>query len=103
MLFLAGSVLIDADHLPLALADEHPTPDDPRPTTHTLLVPAALAALGQRALAAGVCAHFARDVALGPGAPLLWPLSRSHLHVPYAAYAAATTLLAGRVILGRGL
>jgi hypothetical protein len=82
--FLAGSLLPDVDHIPLAFQD--PTPGDPRPQTHSLLVLAA-AALGSRRLAAGAAAHFARDLALDPGVPLLSPFSRRHLRVPYAAYA----------------
>ena len=99
--FLAGSLLIDADHLPLALADERPTEDDPRPPTHTLLIPAALAVAGQRALAAGICAHYARDLVSGPGVPLMWPLTRRDLRLPYPLYALGVAALGMRALRER--
>jgi inner membrane protein len=99
--FLAGSLLIDADHVPLALADEQPTEDDPRPPTHTLLIPALLAAAGQRALAAGICAHYARDLVSGPGVPVLWPLTRRELKLPYPAYALGVVALGMRALRER--
>ena len=79
--FLAGSVLPDVDHIPLVFED--PTPGDPRPKTHSLYAVAATALFSRRA-AAGVLAHFTRDLALGPGVPLLG--GRSYT-VPYGAYA----------------
>jgi inner membrane protein len=105
---LAGSLAIDVDHLPLALAEEQPTGEDSRPLTHTLLVPVLLAAVGQRELALGVCAHYARDLVSGPGVPLLWPLTRRELSLPYPIYALAAILLAlrarhERAILADGL
>ncbi len=99
--FLAGSLLIDADHVPLALAEQHPTENDPRPPTHTLLVPALLAAARQRALAAGICAHYARDLVSGPGVPLLWPLSERGLRLPYPLYGAAVAALGMRALRER--
>jgi hypothetical protein len=84
--YLAGSILPDLDHVPLAFQD--PTPGDPRPRSHSLLA-IAPAAAGSRATAAGMVAHFARDLALDPGVPLLWPLRRGTLRVPYVTYAAA--------------
>ncbi len=58
-------------------------PGDPRPKTHSLyaILPAALVS---RDLAAGMLAHFARDLALDPGLPLL---GGRHFRVPYGAYA----------------
>jgi hypothetical protein len=85
-LFLAGSLLPDVDHVPLAFQD--PQPGDPRPKTHSLCA-AAVTALFSRRLAAGMLAHFARDLAVQPGVPLLWPLTGRELRIPYAAYAAA--------------
>jgi membrane-bound metal-dependent hydrolase YbcI (DUF457 family) len=106
--FLIGSVLPDVDHLPLAFRDRHPTVDDPRPVTHCLLAvaPAAtLAAVTQserlHGLAAGMAAHFARDLGVGTGVPLLWPLTRRSVRMPYAAYALACALAAGRVVAVR--
>jgi len=84
--YLAGSLLPDVDHLPTAL--RNPKVGDPRPRTHSLLVVAA-AALVSRRLAAGAAAHFARDLAVDPGVPLVWPLSHGTARIPYALYAAA--------------
>jgi membrane-bound metal-dependent hydrolase YbcI (DUF457 family) len=102
---LAGSVAPDIDHVPLALRDEHPTADEPRPATHCLaaVAPLALAArLADSSVLAGAVAgalvHFARDAATGPGAPLLRPISRVHVRLPYAAYAAAVGALAARTL-----
>ena len=82
--YLAGSLLPDLDHVPMALGD--PQVGDTRPNTHSLLVVAAAAAVSPR-LAAGTLAHFVRDLAMDPGVPLLWPLSRRAFRLPYAAYA----------------
>jgi len=107
--FLAGSLLPDLDHVPLALAPEHPAADDPRPRSHSLvaLVPlAAAAAAGSEAVGgalAGALTHFARDAATGPGLPLLWPASDRDLRLPWPAYAAGCVLLAGRANLVHGL
>jgi membrane-bound metal-dependent hydrolase YbcI (DUF457 family) len=99
--FLAGALLPDLDHVPLAVSRVHPGLDDPRPVTHCLLAVVPVAALGQmkadqrlRGAAAGMIAHFARDVGVGTGVPLLWPLTRRSLRVPYAVYAGACVLLA---------
>jgi hypothetical protein len=79
--YLAGSLLPDLDHIPMALGS--PEPGDPRPKTHSLYMPIA-AALVSRPLAAGMLAHFARDLAFDPGVPLL---GRREYRVPYVAYA----------------
>lgn len=99
--FMAGALLPDLDHVPLALSRVHPTMDDPRPVTHCLLAVAPVAALAEitkderlRGAAAGMLAHFARDVGVGTGVPLLWPATRISWRVPYAVYAAACLLLA---------
>jgi inner membrane protein len=94
--FLAGAVAIDADHIPLALAATQPEAGDPRPRTHTLLVPVALALAGRRAAALGVCAHYLRDVASEAGVPAFAPLSDRRVRVPYPVYAAAMAALALR-------
>jgi membrane-bound metal-dependent hydrolase YbcI (DUF457 family) len=101
--FMAGALLPDLDHVPLALSRVHPSMDDPRPVTHCLLAVVPVAALGAakqderlRGAAAGMLAHFARDVGVGTGVPLLWPLTRRSWRVPYAVYAAACLLLAAR-------
>jgi hypothetical protein len=84
--YLAGSLLPDLDHIPLALRRVHPDPGDPRPVTHCLLPIGPVVAVN-RDMAAGMLAHFVRDLGVGTGVPLLWPLSRRHVRVPYAAYA----------------
>jgi inner membrane protein len=110
---LVGSVAIDIDHAPLYLGVEglSLTPDG-RPVTHSLATSAALAvaaaltrgrtrtALG--GLSIGTLLHFVRDLGTGPGVPLLWPLSRRTVRIPYAGYllpvagAALVRALAGR-------
>jgi hypothetical protein len=84
--YLAGSLLPDLDHVPLALRPVHPDMDDPRPVTHCLLTIIPVAALNRDA-GKGMLAHFVRDLGVGTGVPLLWPLSGKHIRVPYAAYA----------------
>jgi hypothetical protein len=84
--YLAGSLLPDLDHVPLALRVVHPDPGDPRPLTHCLLTVPPVAALNREA-AKGMLAHFVRDLGVGTGVPLLWPLTRRRLRVPYVAYA----------------
>jgi hypothetical protein len=79
--FLAGTLLPDVDHIPLAFQD--PAPGDPRPKTHSLYA-AAAAGLVSRRLGAGVLAHFARDLAQHPGVPLFGGRA---FRVPYSAYA----------------
>jgi inner membrane protein len=84
--YLAGSLLPDLDHVPLALRLVHPDPGDPRPLTHNVLTVVPVA-LKSREAAAGMLAHFVRDLGVGTGVPLLWPLTSRRLRVPYAAYA----------------
>jgi hypothetical protein len=84
--YLAGSLAPDIDHIPAAFGS--PQAGDPRPKTHSLCGPLAVAPFSPR-LAAGMLAHFVRDLALDPGVPLLWPLSKRSFRLPYAAYAAA--------------
>ena len=100
--YLAGSLVPDLDHVPLALRAVHPDPGDPRPVTHCLLTVAPVAALN-RAAAAGMLAHFTRDLGVGTGVPLLWPATRRSLRVPYALYAAGCLLMARRATLVDGL
>lgn len=104
--FAAGALLPDLDHVPLALSRVHPDIDDPRPVTHCMLAlaPPALLALVTRGrareyalgAAAGGLAHFARDLAVGTGLPLLRPLDRRSLKLPYPLYAASLVALAVR-------
>ena len=105
--FIAGAVLPDVDHVPLALSRVHPEIDDPRPVTHCLLAAAPLFAAAQlvppgprrealAGAAAGTLAHFARDLAVGTGVALLRPLTARNFKVPYPLYAAALAALAAR-------
>jgi hypothetical protein len=94
---LVGSLLPDVDHIPLALRRPHPGDGDPRPNTHTLLavvpVAAAAAITGSdrlRGAAAGMLTHYARDLAVGGGLPMM---GRS-LRAPYSAYAVGCAVLA---------
>jgi LexA-binding, inner membrane-associated putative hydrolase len=100
--YLVGSLLPDLDHVPLALKRVHPSPGDPRPMTHCLLAVAPVAAVS-RSTAAGMLAHFTRDLGVGTGVPLLWPATDRHLRLPYGLYAAGCLLLAGRATLVDGL
>ena len=96
--YLAGSLLPDLDHIPLALRPVHPSLDDPRPVSHCLLTVAPVAALNRDA-ALGMLAHFARDLGVGTGVPLLWPLTRRSVRLPYPIYLAGCLLLARRATL----
>jgi hypothetical protein len=100
--FFAGALLPDLDHIPLALRSSERSADDPRPVTHCLAAVAPVAALASatqserlNGAAAGMLAHFARDLGVGSGVPLLWPVSNRSLRVPYTAYLAACVALAG--------
>ena len=86
--FLAGALLPDIDHVPLAFKD--PVPGDPRPETHSAIA-IGPALLGSRSTAAGMATHYLRDLALEPGVPLL---GGRHLRVPYGAYALLILALA---------
>jgi len=106
---LIGSVALDVDHVPLYLWGEPVAHQGSRPVTHAavtvvvLLVVAALTrARGRTAavgLAAGVALHLVRDVATGPGIPLLWPLDGTDVRLPYAAYLAVVVLAAAVAVL----
>jgi inner membrane protein len=105
VLVLVGSVGLDVDHIPLYLHVPHVAAAGGRPVTHSLLSVAVLllaAGLAPRGrpyllpLAGGVLLHFVRDIATGPGIPLLWPYNHAVL-LPYELYLAiliALTLFA---------
>jgi inner membrane protein len=93
---LLGAVLIDLDHVPLVLWGGPVTEFGGRPVTHSLATVAVLAAAALAAprlripaggLAVGVLLHLLRDLATGPGVPLLWPLRPENVLVPYWVYA----------------
>jgi membrane-bound metal-dependent hydrolase YbcI (DUF457 family) len=94
---LAGSVLLDLDHVPDALGIRVLRPDRMRPRPHsvaTLLVLAGSPRLGGALV--GVTAHLARDLATGTNSvPLLWPFSKRPFSIPYGVYAAGLAALAG--------
>jgi inner membrane protein len=92
---LASAVAIDVDHLPIYLGASRFTVDGGRPPSHSLALVLLLLAGAARpalrkpllGLAAGVSAHIVRDMATGPGVPLLWPLLQENLLIPYPVYA----------------
>jgi hypothetical protein len=96
-----ASVLLDVDHLPPVFGPPL-VRTRTRPATHSLAVVMGVACMvllvsgHQRSvlggIAAGCAAHLARDVATG-SAPLAWPIRRSGVGVPYAAYAAVMIAL----------
>lgn len=97
---LAGSILIDVDHLPGFVGWDVLEQSATRPYPHTLLTPllvlgAALIVRGRARLVLlavwlGLICHFARDLAEpqtdSPGVALLWPLSGHSFVVPYVWY-----------------
>lgn len=104
---LLGAVGIDLDHVPLYLWWEGISAPGGRPVTHslaTVLVLVAMAAVPRLrtpalGLALGVVLHLARDLATGPGVPLLWPLSTTSALLPYPVYAAALGITAALAVL----
>ena len=105
---LAGAVLIDLDNLPLYLGAEGITgADGGRPVTHSLLTVGVLALVGlvlrpALGLALGVALHLCRDLATGPGVPLLWPVADGNVQVPYPAYLLALAVLTLMATAARG-
>lgn len=100
---LASSVAIDADHALQYLGTDVLTEGTVRPYPHSLATPvlalAAAAALRgtPRSIAlgvtAGVLAHLFRDLATGPGVPLLWPVSDAAVRIPWPVYGGAMVVL----------
>jgi inner membrane protein len=99
---LAASVIIDVDHVPLYLTGGAFAVDGGRPPTHCLLTVSALLLLGATGstsrwalgAAAGVLLHLLRDLATGPGVPLLWPYIEASARIPHAVYVAVLVALA---------
>ena len=101
---LVASVAIDLDHLPRYLGWDGLSDGVPRPYTHSLFTPVLLIVAGQLAggrwreigfgAAFGVTAHLLRDLGTGFGVPLVWPLSRTAVAVPYAVVATILVLVA---------
>ena len=105
---LVASLVLDLDHLPHYLGSPVLTAGSPRPYTHSLaavavacLVAARLQGDARRraaGVALGILAHLTRDLATG-GVPLLWPLTREGVAVPFWLYAALAGALAARAWL----
>ena len=107
---LAGAVLLDLDHVPLYLGMDVSLTPGGRPVSHSLLTVALLlagAAAVRRwrvplaGLAVGVATQLLRDLATGPGVPLLWPALAADLRLPYPAYAVVVTVLAAGATVRR--
>jgi inner membrane protein len=97
---LAGSTVIDLDHIPLFLGSNILTEETNRPFTHGLLTMGIVLAISLvtkdpwrsigLGLVAGLAAHFLRDMATSTaGVPLLWPISSTGFMLPYPLYVAA--------------
>jgi len=96
---LAGSVLVDLDHIPKLLGIDWISQGTPRPYGRSLLTLVILAVLictwqARRPLLfgalAGVAVHFGRDLGdQASGMPLFWPFSDSAYNVPHWIYLAA--------------
>ena len=109
---MAGSVLLDLDHIPLYLWGVLTSDGYGRPVTHSLLAVLALVCAGIPArgrlrtallgLSVGIALHLVRDLGTGPGVPLWWPLVTHSVTVPGAAYF-ATVLAAAALAIGRRL
>jgi inner membrane protein len=97
---LIGAVAIDVDHLPLYLGAREFAVDGGRPPSHSLGVVLLLLAGAARpalrkpllGLAGGGILHIVRDMATGPGVPLLWPLLPENFLLPYPVYVALMIL-----------
>jgi len=110
---IAGSIALDADHIPDALGHMLMRSGGARPYPHTLLTPAVVVLAGRRAggirerrfaagLASGLALHLVRDLASGQGVRLLWPLSRRDFRVAYPAYLALIAAMGVRASRGGG-
>lgn len=102
---LIASVAIDVDHIPGILGSHALAGTLPRPYPHSAILVAALIAVGCVArhrdvsqislgLALGVSAHLLRDLATGPGVPLLWPFRDAVVTLPYPVFAGLLLLAA---------
>jgi inner membrane protein len=101
---LAGSVLIDLDHIPKTLGIDWISQGTPRPYSHSLLTLAVLALLtcawrSRRWLLfgalVGVTVHFGRDLAdQASGMPLFWPFTDESYNIPHLIYLALMGIIA---------
>jgi inner membrane protein len=102
---LIGAVAIDVDHVPLYLWHVGAADPNSRPVTHSLatvvllVVIAAVASRRLRApllgVALGTVLHFVRDLAEGPGVPLLWPFDATNVTLPHGTYLLVLAVVAG--------
>lgn len=102
---LIGAVAIDVDHVPLYLWHVGAADPNSRPVTHSLatvvllVVIAAVASHRLRApllgVALGTVLHFVRDLAEGPGVPLLWPFDATNVTLPHGTYLLVLAVVAG--------
>jgi inner membrane protein len=93
-----GSVLLDLDHVPGAIARHGDLTGLGRPDSHSLLTILLAICIARwlpvkwwpypLGVAFGFATHLTRDIATG-SVPLFWPLALHDVHLPYAAYAAA--------------
>ncbi len=105
---LLSAVAVDLDHVPLYLWGVGTATLEGRPVTHSLAFAALL--LGTSAVAGrlrvplaglglGVLLHLVRDIATGPGVPLVWPVDDASVLVPYAVYAGVLVLITITAVL----
>ena len=99
---LLGSMLIDLDHMPLYMGWTAMSAHGGRPVTHSAMIVVLLllvaAAVPRRrtilaGLAVGVVLHFVRDLATGPGVPLLWPWQMTGYRVAHGTYLATLAVV----------
>jgi inner membrane protein len=108
---LGDAVVIDLDHVPLYLWGVGNAMGAGRPVTHSLaavMLLLAAAAPSRRlrlplcGLALGLLLHLIRDVATGPGVPLLWPLAERSVITPYENYVVALCLVTAGAVIRTG-
>jgi inner membrane protein len=108
---LTASVAIDVDHIPMFIGLAE-MPSGGRPYTHSLTTIAVLLPLGwvlptwgplMKGAALGVGLHFLRDIATGPGLPLLWPASTASTGIPYADYVGTLMMFAAFAMARRAI
>lgn len=90
---LLASMAIDVDHIPGYLGSHALAGSLPRPYTHSVLLVVLSLAVGlvwrsrdvrqvSLGIAFGISTHLLRDLATGPGVPLLWPASSEVIRLP---------------------
>lgn len=94
---LAGSVLLDIDHVPDIFGFYLLRAGGMRPRTHSIATLLAIACVPRLdGVLVGATAHLARDLATGTNAvPLMWPFWKRPYEIRYRWYAAALSTLVG--------